>query len=96
MRPVLKLWIIKKYMSKWNADSSRSLEEFDDAFKNIYVIYSDGDPIVKGLSHFYKHVDDHNIDNLEIREDTSRDDHLCNWNLLAEILENVAKLGEAV
>lgn len=90
IRPLLKFWPIKRYVRKWNSDSSRSLEAFDDAFKNIYVVYSDSDPIVNGLAHFYKHVDDRH-ENIEIREDVTKSDHFCNWNLLAEILENATK-----
>lgn len=90
IRPVLKLWLVKKYVKKWNSDSSRSLDEFDDVFKSIYVVYTDSDRIVNGLSHFYKNVSE-KIENVEIIEDIERTDHFCNWNLLAEILESESR-----
>lgn len=86
-RLLLKTWPISKYVRKWNSDTGLSLDELDQNFQNIYVVYSESDKVVNGLAHVYKHVSEL-AENVEIREDTGRDDHRCNWDLLAEILKS--------
>lgn len=85
LRPLLKVCVIKRYVRKWNNDSSRSLEQFEAFFKSIYVVFSDEDNIINGLSHFYKHVGE--SENVKICEDVERANHLINWNLLANLIE---------
>ncbi|CAF0964202.1 unnamed protein product [Brachionus calyciflorus] len=84
LRPILKIWIVKKHVRVWEHDAADSFRKIESNFENCYVIFSQHDNIVKGLSHLYKHLDDLK-EKIHIREDTDHSSHHPNWHLLAEL-----------
>ncbi|RMZ95114.1 hypothetical protein BpHYR1_025442 [Brachionus plicatilis] len=84
IKPILKIWYIKKRIKVWDHDAAESFKKIEPNFESCYVVFSQSDKIVKGFSHLYKHLDD--VENkINLREDIECSNHRPNWNLLAEL-----------
>lgn len=88
---VFEIPIVKRYSLIWNADSCESFMKIQDKIKNIYVIYSNEDKVVKGSCHFYTHIKNDTLKNVIIREDDEYKSHYLNWKLTARLLNESTK-----
>ena len=84
-RFILNFYPVKFYLKKWDSDSSKSLESFQNIFNLLVVIYSDSDNIINGLSHLYKHFKMES--NIKVIKD-DRKSHLPNWELITTIFNS--------
>lgn len=84
IKPLLKIWYIKKRIKVWDHNAAESLKKIEPNFQSCYVVFSKNDKIVKGFSHMYKHLDEI-ADKIKLTEDIECSSHYPNWNLLADL-----------
>ena len=85
---MLKFYPIKVHVKVWNKDSAESIEKIQNIFDDIYVVYTEKDNIVRGLSHLYKYIDTTNESNVKIIDDKDQANHLPNWELIANLFSS--------
>lgn len=86
MRLLLKVKIVKENVRLWDNDACKSLQACNELFDNVFIVYSNNDKVIRNMSHFYRHINDYGLENVNVCEDKGRRSHFINWQFTADLI----------